>query len=299
MLIPRRYLPSISLLASFDAAARLQSFTLAAQEVNLTRSAVSRHIKGLEVQVGIALFMRYRQKVSLTPAGENYARVIHEALRMIASASMTLQINPSGGTLDLAILPTFGTIWLAPRLPGFLSGNAGVTVNFTTWLKPFDFNIERVDAAIHFGQPDWPNTEAVFLMNEMVLPVCSVEFFDRHQFTSSAQLCSAPLIHLSSRPDIWEHWFQHQGIKYQSNTGMVFDQFATAAQAAKHGLGIALLPVFLIERELKSGDLVPVSNNRIQSEEAYYLVWPEHRRNFPPLAAFKDWIVAEAKGWSG
>ncbi|MCP4072649.1 MAG: LysR family transcriptional regulator [Hyphomicrobiales bacterium] len=296
MLTPRRYLPSISLLASFDAAARSQSFTLAAQELNLTQSAVSRHIKALEEQVGVSLFMRRRQKVSLTPAGENYARDIHEALRMIASASMTLQINPGGGILDLAILPTFGTIWLAPRLSGFLSENPGVTVNFTTRLKPFDFNTEQVDAAVHFGRPHWPNTQAVFLMNETVLPVCSVDFYNRHQFTSSAQLSSAPLIHLSSRPDGWAHWFQTQEIQYQSNTGMVFDQFATAAQAAKHGLGIALLPEFLIERELQGRDLIPASNIRIQSEEAYYLVWPEHSTNFPPLAAFRDWIVAEVNG---
>ncbi len=295
MLTSRRYLPSISLLASFESAARLQSFTLAARELNLTQSAVSRHIKALEEQIGVLLFIRNRQNVSLTPAGENYARDIRQALSAIASASMALQVNPEGGTLNLAILPTFGTSWLAPRLSGFLNENPGVTVNFNTQLKPFDFDAEQFDAAIHFGQPDWPKTEASFLMNETVLPVCSPGFLEKNCLAGPSQLSLALLIHLSSRPDAWAHWFRCQNIEFQNRGGIVFDQFATAAQAAKHGLGIALLPEFLIERELKDGELVPASNIRIQSEEAYYLVWPEHRTNFPALAAFRDWIVAEAK----
>ena len=294
LIAPRRFLPSISLLTSFEAAARLQSFTLAARELNLTQSAVSRHIKALEEQLGVDFFIRNKQRVRLTSAGESYAHDVREALNQIASSSMTLKVNPDGGALNLAILPTFGSRWLAPRLSGFMDRNPGVTVNFTTRLKPFDFSTESFDAAIHFGQPDWPETEAEFLMNETVLPACSLSFREKHKFTDAAQLRDVPLIHISSRPDAWAHWFHVQDIPYQSHSAMIFDQFATASQAAKHGLGIALLPEFLIDRELEDGDLVPALDSRIRSKEAYYLVWPKHRSGYPPLTSFREWIAKTA-----
>src|SRR5262245_56643181 len=139
MLASRRFLPSISLLAAFEAVARTGSVPAAARELDLTQSAVSRQIKALEEQLGVELFLRERQTVRLTLAGDSYAREIREALRRISSASLNLRANPHGGTLNLAILPTFGTRWLAPRLGRFLSKNPGVTINLVTRLSSFDF----------------------------------------------------------------------------------------------------------------------------------------------------------------
>ena len=296
MLAPRRFLPSTHALSAFEAAARTGSFTAAAREMHLTQSAVSRQIKGLEERLGVDLFLRERQTVRLTSAGEAYVRDVREALRIIATASLNLRANPHGGTLNLAILPTFGTRWLAPRLPDFLAGNTGVTVNLTTQLQPFDFGVERLDAAIHYGRPDWPGTGAAFLMRETVLPACAPAVQAEHRFASAAQLREAPLLHLATRPDAWERWLRTNGAPGEGVTGMVFDQFATLAQAAKHGLGVALLPEFLIARELADGDLVPALGPSLQSEEAYYLVWPTERGSYPPLTAFRDWIVAVTEG---
>ncbi|MFQ5623846.1 MAG: LysR family transcriptional regulator, partial [Paracoccaceae bacterium] len=180
MLAPRRFLPPTHFLASFVAAARTGSFTRAARELSLTQGAVSRHIRALEDRLGVSLFVRDRQRVRLTDAGANYAREVREALDGIARASLALQANPEGGSLNLAILPTFGTRWLAPRLPRFLSLHTGVSVNLTTRLRPFDFNTDRQDAAIHFGKADWPGTGSVHLMDERVVPVASPEFLSRH-----------------------------------------------------------------------------------------------------------------------
>ncbi len=249
MLAPRRFLPSTHALSAFEAAARTGSFTAAAREMNLTQSAVSRQIKGLEERLGVDLFLRERQTVRLTAAGEAYVRDVREALRIIATASLNLRANPHGGTLNLAILPTFGTRWLAPRLPDFLARNTGVTVNLTTQPQPFDFGVERLDAAIHYGRPDWPGTGAAFLMRETVLPACAPAVQAEHRFASAAQLRKAPLLHLATRPDAWERWLRANGAPGEGVTGMVFDQFATLAQAAKHGLGVALLPEFPIARE--------------------------------------------------
>lgn len=295
MPVSRQYLPSISLLSAFEAAARVLSFSQAARELNLTQSAVSRQIKALEDQLGVLLFNREGQKVSLTSTGEAYVQEVGEALRQIASASIAAQSNAGGGMLDLAVLPTFGARWLAPRLSDFFSAHPGITVNFTTKLKPFDFGTELLDAAIHFGQPVWVDAETVFLMNETVLPVCAPGFKGQHGIETPEQLYSAPLIHLSSRPDAWNDWFHSQNLYGETGGRIVFDQFAAAAQAAIHGIGLALLPEFLIEQELAEGKLVQAFDAPLQSKEAYYFVWPARRDKYPPLVGFRDWIIKQAK----
>ncbi|MBB4008761.1 LysR family transcriptional regulator [Allorhizobium taibaishanense] len=290
---PRRFLPSLQLLSAFEAAARTGSVTAAARELSLTQSAVSRQIKALEEQLGVELFHRERQTIRLTAGGNIYAREIRDALRMISTASLTLKANPFGGTLNLAILPTFGTRWLAPRLPGFLNQHPGITINLVTKLSYFDFRLEPVDAAIHFGLADWQGAEMSLLRSETVVPACSPGLRDTYRFESAHDVRDAPLLHLTTRPDAWERWLRANGAEADQVRGMLFDQFATAAQAAMAGLGVALLPEFLIQEELASGRLVKAIDRPMQSAEAYYLVWPNERGSHPPLQAFRDWILAE------
>lgn len=295
MLVSRRFLPPTHLLNAFEAAARTESFSMAARELSLTQSAVSRQIQALEKLLEVPLFVRARQKVSLTDAGKAYADQIREALQLIASASVNLQTNPAGGILNLAILPTFGTRWLAPRLPDFLSAAPGITINLSTRMEPFDFSQERLDAAIHFGKPDWPDTEMKYLMGETVIPACSPSLMAKHAPISLQNLEQIPLLHLESRPEAWKNWCKKQDISFENKGGMIFDQFATATNAALSGIGVALLPTFLIEQELKSGTLVPAIDLPIKSEEAYYLVWPKERTRLPPLIAFREWISNAAE----
>ncbi|WP_429932382.1 LysR family transcriptional regulator [Agrobacterium vitis] len=290
---PRRFLPSLHLLSAFEAAARTGSVTAAARELSLTQSAVSRQIKALEEQLGVELFHRERQTIRLTAGGNIYAREIRDALRIISTASLTLKANPFGGTLNLAILPTFGTRWLAPRLPGFLSRHPGITINLVTKLSYFDFRLEPVDAAIHFGLADWQGAEMSLLRSETVVPACSPELRDTYDFQTPLDLRQAPLLHLTTRPDAWERWLASNDVQSDQVRGMLFDQFATAAQAAMAGLGVALLPEFLIEEEMASGRLVKAIDRPMQSTEAYYLVWPNERGSHPPLQAFRDWILEE------
>ena len=294
MLPARRFLPSLSLLAAFEAAARTGSVTAAARELDLTQSAVSRQILALEKQLGVALFIRQRQTIRLTLAGDGYAREIRDALRRISSASLNLRANPNGGTLTLAILPTFGARWLAPRLGRFLSAHPGITINLVTRLSSFDFRLDAVDAAIHFGMPHWPGADLTFLMSERTVAACSPEFKAVHAIEKSEDLLNVPLLHLTTRPDAWEKWLANKGVAFGSVHGMLFDQFATAAQAAIAGLGAALLPTFLIREELARGDLVEAVAGEMESTERYYLACSTDRSGYPPLAAFRTWLVEEA-----
>lgn len=281
----------MTVLCAFEASARHQSFTAAASELNLTQSAVSRQIRSLEETLGHELFVREKQKVQLTLAGEAYAIEVRGALRLISTATLGFRANPQGGTLNLAILPTFGTRWLAPRLPDFIAANPGITINLTTRLAPFDFQMDSVDAAVHFGLPDWPGAELDFLMTEEVVPACCKQMLQKHQFSKPSDLINAPLLHLVSRPDAWERWFKAMGVGTQEVHGMLVDQFAMAAQAAISGLGVALLPRFLIEDELKRGDLVVAMDKPVESPEKYYLAWPPGRARYPPLQSFRTWLL--------
>ncbi|MEI9905395.1 MAG: LysR substrate-binding domain-containing protein [Asticcacaulis sp.] len=238
MLAPRRFLPSLSHLQAFEAAARTGSVTMAARELNLTQSAVSRQIKALEEQLEVELFYRERQTIAITPGGEAYARDIRDALKKIATASMNLRANPFGGTLNLAILPTFGTRWLAPRLPSFLAQHSGITLNLMTRLSMFDFALEAMDAAIHFGMGEWRGAETTLLREEYVVPACSPDLLERFSFAAPADLRKAPLLHLTTRPDAWERWLRVHDAPAEHVQGMLFDQFATVAQVARAGLGV-------------------------------------------------------------
>lgn len=295
MLPPRRFLPSFSLLSAFEAAARTGSVTAAANELGLTQSAVSRQISALENQLGVALFLRERQTIRLTLAGDAYAREVREALRRISNASLNLRANPAGGTLNLAILPFFGTRWLTPRIGKFLDQHPGMVVNLITRLEPFDFRFDTLDAAIHFGAARWPGAALSFLMDEETVAACSPQFRARHALSAAADLLKAPLLHLSTRPDAWELWLGRNHVPFEAVHGMLFDQFTTMVEAARSGLGAALLPRFLIERELQEGQLVIAAEAEPMPTGQYYLAYMPDRASYPPLAAFRDWIAQEIR----
>jgi len=291
----RRLLPSISMLAAFDAASRTGSFTVASRELNLTQGAISKQISALEDQLGIVLFKRLHQNIELTGPGKAYAKDIQSALDTIRSASLRAMTVPRGDVLNLAVLPTFATRWLIPRLPTFLKQNPNITVNFTTKLSPFDFRLEDLHAAIHYGTSDWSNTESTYLMGEEVVPVCSAGFLQDNPMSGGRDLITAPLLHISSRPDAWPDWFKSQGLSGKSSEGMYFEQFTTAAQAAVAGLGIALLPKFLVENEIEREELVMVLNQPMKSDSGYFLVTPCEISDYSPVASFREWLLQEAK----
>lgn len=292
--IQRRLLPSISSLTAFDAVARTGSFSAAAAELSLTQGAISRQIATLEDQVGIALFDRNSRGVTLTATGREYAKGIAEVLGRIRTLTLEVMAKGPANSLSLAIPPTFGTRWLMPRMPGFVRENPDIIINFATRIGRVDFEAEEIDAAIHVGRADWPDARCDLLMQEMVAPVCSPEFLRANPVHSPERLLSLPLINLASRPGAWEHWFQSLGIEAKLAGGMRFEQFSNVAQACIAGLGVALMPLFLIASELKNGQLVRAYEHEVESLSAYYLVRPLRKVSYPPVIAFSNWLMEEA-----
>jgi len=200
----KRLLPSMSMLQAFAAAARSESFTEAAAELNLTQGAISRQVRALEEQLGAELFRRVRKSVRLTSAGRRYAQEVEKALQIVRRASLDAMTHRRGGTLNLAILPTFGTRWLIPRFPAFLREHPDITVTFATKLSPFDFKKEDLHAAIHYGRTDWPDTESTFLMKEETVPLAAPAFLRERPVSTPEDLLDLPLLQLASRPQAWQ-----------------------------------------------------------------------------------------------
>jgi LysR family transcriptional regulator, glycine cleavage system transcriptional activator len=289
-MLPRRYLPPIPALMALEAVDRRGTASAAATELSLTQGAVSRALHGLEAQLGVPLLIRERQRLRLTPAGQDYVAEVRKALQLLASASISLRANPTGGSLSLAILPAFGMHWLAPRLARFAQAHSEVTVSLSTRLRPFDFADSPFDAAIHYGRQDWPGVAFMKLMDEAVIAVAAPGFATLEVATD---ILRHPLLQLESRPGDWGRWLAHHGAPGQRPPGMMFDQFATLSQAAIHGMGLALIPTFLIQRELAEGRLIPVFGGPVAALGSYYLVWPKRGPDRAPLRSFRHWLGTE------
>ncbi len=289
MIGPRRFLPSLSSLLALEAVDRLGSASAAAEELSLTHGAISRQLKVLETQLDVPLIQRDGVRLKLNPAAAEYCGIVRGLLQDLSRATLKLKANPTGGSLNLAILPAFGMHWLAPRLREFANRHPEVTVNLSTRLKPFDFGDEDFDAAIHFGQRDWPAVNYLLIATETVMPVCAPDLIGARPAQAS-DILRYPLLHLETRADAWEQWFNTHGIEVSGLRGMLFDQFSTMAQAAIHGLGVALLPSYLAQTEIRNGRLICIYGEAVENSGSYYLVWPNARPPRPPLLKFARWL---------
>ena len=292
----RRCIPSTSCLLAFETAARHLSFTKAAHELHMTQGAISRQVAMLEEYLGSRLFERINRRLVLTEAGREYALQVSAILQQIEMATFqAMTHNSTAGILKLAILPTFGIKWLIPRLPKFAAAHPDVLLNLSTEIVPFDFSQRQVDAAIHFGEPDWPGAVMVRLMGEEVVPVCGQAL--RKQIGSVADLTRMTLLQHTTRPQAWRDWFDHVGVDCPNAlSGPRFEQLSMVIQAAVAGLGVALMPKFLVETEICQQQLLVPFPFAVKSPQSYYLAYPEKNAGKPAVIKFRDWILGELRG---
>ena len=292
----RRILPSLTALQVFDAAARHLSFTRAAADLNVTQSAVSRQIRELEGFLGQALFHRVKQRLVLTEAGEAYAESVRELLNQAEAATLqVMAYNGKGGVLTLALLPTFGTRWLVPRLGDFIARHGDIQLNLVTQVKPFQFQGSGIDAAIHFGSGIWPGAVCHRLMGEVIVPVGAPALLGgRRALERPEDVQQYALLQLATRPQAWEDWLRALGVEPALPPhGPRFEEFQMVIQAAIAGLGLAVLPRFLVQEELASGRLVVACDRPVPSEQAYYLVHPERKSDLYKVVVFRDWLIEQ------
>ena len=284
-------LPSLAALRAFEAAARHESYTRAAEELGVTQGAVSRQVRDLETALGLRLFRREGRAVRLSPAGQALADELADDLtRLTGTIARAITAGRQATLLSIAVLPTFAARWLIPRLPDFRAQHPGVELDLTSRSDPFDLRRDRCDIAIHFGRPEWPGAQLRPLCPEDLVAVAAPALVDRHAIAAPADLFRVPLLHLASRPHLWERFRDAHAEGAGALPGMRMDQFAMIIAAACAGLGAALLPTYLIEDELTSGRLVRVADGPVSEGEAYWLATPMGAAN-PVAVLFSNWIA--------
>jgi LysR family transcriptional regulator, glycine cleavage system transcriptional activator len=289
-------LPSTTALLCCEAAARLGSFTRAAAELHLTQAAVSRQVIGLESRLGTLLFLRQREALLLTPAGSAFLDDVRPALASLerATAAVTA-LKGQGGPLNLSVASSLGSYWLIPRLPDFTRQHAQITLNLATRVGPADFAGGRLDASLEFGDGQRAGLHSEFVMPLRLSPYASPLWLRHHGKKLGPHTPAAALIQHSTEPQAWPRWFAQARIAPPALAdGPRHDLMSMALHAAQAGLGVALLPAFMVTDALADKRLLRLSAVASSAERGYWLVLPPAALGKPSVMAFQAWLRGQA-----
>lgn len=291
---PRRLMPSVSALAAFEAVVRNGSFTAAADELALTQSAVSRQVSGLEDMLGVDLFDKDRRRqVILTASGTFFVDRVREVLSLLTAATTeVIALGDKGRVLRLGIPPTFGSLWLIPRMPSFFEAHPDITVEFSTRVPsqprsgPGDLH-----ALIDFQLAPGDDAKWEELIHLELCPVATHDVIEAIRLKDKDFISGIHVLVHSSERSSWTGLFENPQLSIlRSRPLLVFENYTMLLQAAARGLGVALAPTALMENDLGSGRLVAVPDISVQSRRYGYLVYQSQMDTYPPLVAFREWL---------
>jgi LysR family glycine cleavage system transcriptional activator len=293
-------LPSLNGLRAFEAAARHLSFTNAANELNVTQTAISHQIRRLEEELGIPLFVRQNRALTLTPAARDYLPGVRAAFNDLRLATERLQRRDNDHVLTVSTLASLAAKWLLPRLPAFQEAHPGIDVRITTSTALVDFKSGDVDAAIRYGRGHWPGLRADWLTADQLFPVCSPALLTGDRALRCPQdLANHVLLHSSQGyDDDWRLWLTAAGLpaNISRQPGLTFDLIFMTVQAAIDGIGVAIGRTTYVEGDIAKGRLVVPFEITLPADAGFYLVSPEASAEKPKLAAFRQWMLASVQG---
>jgi DNA-binding transcriptional LysR family regulator len=272
-------IPPLPPLRLFEAAARHESFTKAADELGLTASAVSHGIDSLEKWLGVELFHRRPRGVTLTPAGHHLLPYVSEALAMVA----------------LGVAPTFAQRFLVPRLPRFRTLHPGIRLAIDTSHRQALFPMEGVDLSIRMGKGAWPGVKSDLLFREQLVPVATSDYLASVRRDGAINWAKVTFLRVSSLENDWTAWIEGAGAQIEIGEDLHFDTVSLATDAAASGMGIAIGRAPLISPDLAAGRLVKADTRVIDIETGYWLVGPDGQETRPAIRSFRRWVLEEAK----
>jgi DNA-binding transcriptional LysR family regulator len=293
-------LPSAGALIVFEAAGRHLSFTAAGRELGMSQAAVSYAVRGLESQLGVSLFVRRHRRVALTEAGERFFADVTLGLTHIRKSAEELRALTSDAHVTLAASTAFASFWMMPRLQKLRNDLPGVDLRIQTSERDLDIAAESIPLAVRGGDPfDWPDYGAAPLAPEEIYAVAAPRYIERLGMPATLEeLAGHRLIHLEEpfRPAAdWRDWFSSAGLKGKALTrGLVINDYALVIQATMEGEGIALGWRHLIERLVKAGLLVRVSDHSLLTGRAFHVIWQKSRELTEPARRVRDWLVESA-----
>ena len=301
-----RSIAHLNALRAFEASARHQSFSLAAQELNVTPAAVGQLVRTLEDWLGSPLFVRStsgRARLVTTEVAEQALPDIRAGLERLAVGLERLRSGSAGGVLTVTVSPAFAAKWLLPRIERFQAAWPETDLRLDTSLKPVDFVAQRIDVGVRYGRGLWPGLAAEKLMDEEVYPVCAPALLATATLQAPGDLRGQVLIHdqsvdTSTGFASWQAWLRHAGVQgVPTDRGLRINNSAAVLQAAIDGQGVALARSVMAHDDLAAGRLVRLFPQvRLESALAYYVVYRPDCIAQPKVAAFRDWLLREAHG---
>ena len=287
-------LPPLQTVRAFEAAARLGSFARAADELALTASAVSHHMRGLESRLQTKLFVRAGRGVALTETGHSLLAKVTMGLALIEQAFTEAHQRKRWRALTVSVLPAFAVRWLIPRLCDFQRRQPNIDVNLRATQEVVDLDRDGVDVAIRYGPGGWHGLSQVKLRDEQLFPVCSPTYNGGHAPSTPRDLAKASLLRHSRQP--WTPWFRAAGLKLAEPTrGLSFNEAGGLLQAAAQGHGIALARSTMVEDDLREGRLLRLFDVAVTDRYAWYAVWRESGKKPLEVTALVDWLKASLK----
>jgi LysR family glycine cleavage system transcriptional activator len=283
----------LTALRSFEAAGRLGSFTLAAEELLVSQAAVSRQVKELEISIGNALFERRHRGVRLTAAGHTLLEVLSRAFDAMDASLSELRGRRGGGVLEISAEPSFATGWLVPHLDDFRDSHPDIDVTIDSDMRLIEFRENEAEIAIRHGMDAkaWPRIQAVLLVNVEMVPVMAPTLLaDAPTLRTPADLLAHPLLHEENR-SVWQRWFTAAGLPdVPLSRAQIFTEGNLVLQAALRGHGVALVDRFLATEDLAAGRLVQPFDLSVP-HGGYWLVARDFNRLSPEAQAFRTWLL--------
>lgn len=289
-----RDLPSLNAVRAFEAAARLQSFSHAAEELSVTQSAVSRQIQKLEGELGRPLFARNGPRLKLTDLGREYYGVVQQGLGLIKRGTERL-FRQAAPVLTITATPSIITNWLVPRVGDFERRHSGTSLHLNSSTAMVDFAVAtNIDVGIRFGKGRWPNVTAELLLDDVIFPVCRAEVARR--LKRPADLLGEHLMTESPSWDLWADWFAAAGVSHAPPKPVrLSDDFYVQLQATLLGRGITLARGLLVADALREGRVVCPFPIAAASRLQYYVVCHPDRHGETAIAALRAWLLETAR----
>lgn len=292
----KKNLPPLNWLRAFEASARHLSFTHAAIELNLTQAAISQQVKGLEGQLGSVLFKRLPRGLELTNAGAAYLPAVHESVERLKAATEEIFGQGRDDLLTIKVNMVFFMTYLAPRMKHFITLHPNINLRITSniWFDDQESSADS-DLEICYGHGKWRAMQADRLTWDNLVPVCSPDYLKSSAPLDTPQdIVNHTLLHVIGYEEGWGYWLQQTGHGHlEINQRFQFDTLVTALEMAALGEGVALGRTSLVESMLESGRLIAPFDQKVTTEEAFYLVYGSSQLNNPHALAFKTWLLEE------
>ena len=293
-----RKLPPLNAVRAFEAAARHVSFSKAAKELFVTHGAISKQVALLETWLGVSLFKRNQSHLMLTEEGKTFMASVTPALDRISVSAMQLMDQTLPAVIRVNAPPTFTMRWLIPRISAFQRRREGLEVKLTTSTAPFDFEARQYDLAIRGALEPFAHVQSVPFMTETIVPICHPDLLDSGALRTPRGLESQTLISYDTEPVSWQQWREGCDQKwgdFTQQSTLQFEQMYFALQAAIEGLGVVLVPLFLVADDILAGRLCAPFGLYASRQRMYYANFSSTLMSTPSLESFCEWLVKEGK----